>query len=65
MTFYVCFNDRCMFFFYIQLVLMANTAQTVPGYVHPTVNLIHVDTQTEDVLVLRVGWVIIVPQVSH
>lgn len=48
--------------FVITLVLMANTAQTVPGYVHPTVNLIHVDTQTEDVLVLRVGWVIIVPQ---
>lgn len=53
------------FLFDIQLVLMDITAQTVPGYVHLTVNLIHVDTQTENVLVLRVGRVTIVPQVSH
>lgn len=51
--------------FDIQLVLMDITAQTVPGYVHLTVNLIHFDTQTENVLVLRVGRVTIVPQVSH
>lgn len=53
------------FLFDIQLVLMDITAQTVPGYVHLTVNLIHVDTQTENVVVLRVGRVTIVPQVSH
>lgn len=53
------------FLFDIQLVLMDILAPTVPKYVHLTVNLIHVDTQTEDVLVLRVGWVIIVPQVSR
>lgn len=49
--------------FVITLVLMDITAQTVPGYVHLTVNLIHVDTQTENVLVLRVGRVTIVPQI--
>lgn len=38
-------------------------AQTVHGNVHLTVYLIHVDTRTDHVLVLQVGWVIIVLQV--
>lgn len=38
--------------------------ETVPGFVHLTVNRIHVYTQMDGVLpVLQVGWVIIVPLV--
>lgn len=39
--------------------------QTVPEYVPLTVNLTHVDTRTDRVLVLQVGWVIIVLRVSR
>lgn len=38
-------------------------AQTVPGFVPLTVNLTRVNTRTDHVLVLQVGWVIIVLQV--
>lgn len=37
---------------------------TVHEYVHLTVNLTPVDTQTDRVLVLQVTWIIIVPQVN-
>lgn len=38
-------------------------AQTVPGFVHLTVSLRHVDTRTGHVLVLQDGQELIVPQV--
>lgn len=38
--------------------------ETVHEYVPLTVNLIHADTRTEDVLVLQVTRIIIVPQVN-
>lgn len=39
--------------------------QTVPECVPLTVNQTHVDTRTDRVLVLQVGWVIIVLRVSR
>lgn len=38
-------------------------AHTVPGFVHLTVSLRHVDTRTGHVLVLQDGQELIVPQV--
>lgn len=38
-------------------------AQTVPAFVHRTVNMTHVDTRTDRVRVPQGGEVIIVPQV--
>lgn len=41
--------------------------QTVPGFVHPTVSLTHVNTRTDHVVVIQDGRVLIVPLViiSH
>lgn len=46
-----------------KLVLKDILAQTVQENVHLTVNLTPVDTRTDHVLALQVGWVIIVLQV--
>lgn len=35
--------------------------QTVPGFVHPTVSLTHVNTRTDHVVVIQDGRVLIVP----
>lgn len=49
-------------YFVTILVRKVILEQTVPGFVHLTVNLIHVDTQTGGVYVPRVGREIIVLQ---
>lgn len=49
----------------LQLVKKDILAQTVPVYVHLTVNLTLVNTRTDRVVVLQVGWVITVQQVGR
>lgn len=48
--------------FVLMLVKRDILEQTVPGNVHLTVNLTHVDIRMDHVLVLQAGWVIIVLQ---